>query len=110
MATPCRSVGSNGAPYDLPLVFRHENRERAGWRSRYVPKGLEHEHKPITVEVREPFIPGDWPESCGTGEIEADPGATVVDVDRRRSRFARLSRCWLGSVSLSPFANHVVVA
>ena len=41
------------------------------------------ERQKMSVEVLKPFVPGDWAKTGCPGKIEANPGATVIDRDRR---------------------------
>src|SRR6188474_2427898 len=80
----------------------------AAWRlSHHV--AFVHEHQVVACEIVEPFLPRDWPELRGPGEVEPYTRAAVADVDRRRPRFGSLSRGRLRSALGGPFANELAV-
>src|SRR5580765_387335 len=95
-----------GSPLDQ-LLPRHQAIP-AAWRlSRHIT--FVHEHQVVACEVVEPFLPRNWPELRGPGEVEPYPRAAVADVDRRRARPSGLPRGRLRIALGCPFANQLAV-
>src|SRR5688572_1739440 len=68
------------------------------------------EYQVMSLEVLEPLVPRDRPESSGPREVQTNAGAAVADVNRRRARVRRLARRGLGAVPGAPSPNLVMLA
>jgi hypothetical protein len=68
-----------------------------------------HEYQPVSIERLEPLVPRDGSEEPGTGKIESNSSATIIDGNGRRTGGGGLPGGRLRAVAGSPSANHLVV-
>src|SRR5262245_145048 len=93
----------------VPAPSRHP--ELVGARRDIVlTRHCEHEHEMVLIEVSEPFIPIDRPESRRTGEIEANSGAAVVHVHGGWTGRRGFASGRFGLLASGPLQDHLMIA